>query len=111
MHDFLVASEAVLVFIWQCMDVQSYFGLQGARGIVQCQLDSQSLPVCVPVRSGLEYGLHALPKEVLLKILAMAAVPLGSWMAGLPKINATEGMPEKPLSLEKLKEHQHSNIQ
>ena len=58
--------------------------------------------------TGSEFGLHSLPKEVLLKILGMAALPLGTWMTGLPQIKSTEGLPEKPLPLETLKQHQHA---
>lgn len=60
------------------------------------------------VRPGLEFGLHSLPKEVLLRIIGLAALPLGMWMRGLPKLSTTEGLPEKPLPLEALREHHHA---
>lgn len=59
------------------------------------------------MHAGLELGLHSLPKEVLLRIIGLAAFPLGMWMTGLPKLNTTEGLPEKPLPLETLQEQHH----
>ncbi|KAL0047594.1 hypothetical protein WJX82_007383 [Trebouxia sp. C0006] len=57
-----------------------------------------------PRQSGPELGLQSLPKEVLLKILGQAAQPVGQWMTALPPVSNTQGLPEKSLDLEKLKQ-------
>lgn len=56
------------------------------------------------LHAGPELGLQSLPKEVLLKILGQAAQPVGQWMTALPPVSNTQGLPEKPLDLEKLKQ-------
>ncbi|DBA91082.1 TPA: hypothetical protein ACH3X1_016047 [Trebouxia sp. C0004] len=60
-----------------------------------------------PRQSGPELGLQSLPKEVLLKILGQAALPIGQWMTALPSVSNTQGLPEKPIDFETLKQ-QHS---
>ncbi|KAA6424201.1 MAG: hypothetical protein FRX49_06160 [Trebouxia sp. A1-2] len=59
-----------------------------------------------PRQSGAELGLQSLPKEVLLKILGQAVLPIGQWMTALPPVSNTQGFPEKPLDLETLKQQQ-----
>ena len=51
----------------------------------------------------MELGLQSLPKEVLLKVLGLAATPTGQWMTGLSQASNTEGLPESALDLETLK--------
>ncbi len=58
------------------------------------------------LHAGPELGLQSLPKEVLLKILGQAALPIGQWMTALPPVSNTQGLPEKPLDLEILKQQQ-----
>jgi len=58
------------------------------------------------LHAGPELGLQSLPKEVLLKILGQAALPIGQWMTALPLVSNTQGLPEKPLDLETLKQQQ-----
>ena len=60
------------------------------------------------MRAGPEFGLHSLPKEVLLRIFGLAAFPIGMWMTGVAKAKVTEGLPEKPLPLETLQEQHHA---
>ena len=61
------------------------------------------------LHTGPELGLQSLPKEVLLKILGQAALPIGQWMTALPPVSNTLGLPEKPLDLEILKQQQLLN--
>lgn len=70
-----------------------------------------TIGVCVTqhMHAGSEFGLHSLPKEVLLRIFGLAAFPLGMWMTGLPQVKITEGLPEKPLALETLQEQHHAS--
>lgn len=58
------------------------------------------------LHAGAELGLQSLPKEVLLKILGQAVLPIGQWMTALPPVSNTQGFPEKPLDLETLKQQQ-----
>lgn len=52
-------------------------------------------------------GLWCLPKEVLFKIIGQAAAEVGTWMSGAPVVSRTEGLPEKPIELEKLVQQHH----
>ncbi len=61
---------------------------------------------CADLHAGPELGLQSLPKEVLLKILGQAAQPVGQWMTALPPVSNTQGLPDKPLDFETLKQQQ-----
>ena len=81
--------------------------LQCRESAQPAPMAGQALRTSLQTCTGMEFGLQLLPKEVLLNIVGAAALPVGLWMTALPKPSNTEGLPEKPLSLETLKE-QHN---
>ena len=51
-----------------------------------------------------------MPKEVLLRILGLAAAQPGVWMTGTTAASPTEGLPKKPLAMKELVELHHNGV-